>query len=55
MAELFEPDRESLRMPVDRLTGIFLALAFSNARIPGGQSDVDTAELVDLFLHGALV
>jgi AcrR family transcriptional regulator len=55
MAELFEPERESLRLPVEVLTDVFLALAFGNGRMPGsGLSEVDTAELVDLFLYGAL-
>lgn len=59
---LLEPDRDRLRLPVDRAASIFLHLMLVRARPtasglgsgqgPGGQFDI--GELVDLFLHGAL-
>jgi AcrR family transcriptional regulator len=55
-AELFEPDQESLRLPVEKLTDVFLALTFGRGRMPGGDHQpLDTTVLVDLFLHGALI
>jgi AcrR family transcriptional regulator len=50
---LLEPDRASLRLPPERLAGIFLDLLFSRRGTPGGgQAPIET--LVDVFLHGAV-
>jgi AcrR family transcriptional regulator len=56
LADLFEPDRESLRLPPDRLAGLFQHLMFSSLRRAPGvtESDLDTKALIDVFLHGAL-
>jgi AcrR family transcriptional regulator len=55
VAELFEPERDQLRLPVARATDAFLGLMFARGRYPGGSStDATVPELVDLFLHGAL-
>ncbi|MBE1487746.1 TetR/AcrR family transcriptional regulator [Plantactinospora soyae] len=55
IAELFEPERATLRLPPDRLAEIFLNFLFGRGRPPAqGQPQVVVEELVDLFLHGAL-
>lgn len=51
LAELLQPDQRALRLPVEAVAGTFLFISMSTGRI-GGQ--VESAELVDLFLHGAL-
>ncbi|MFD8597992.1 TetR/AcrR family transcriptional regulator [Kitasatospora sp. NPDC059646] len=51
LAELFEPEREVLRLPPERLAALFLGLLFARA---GDEQHPDPAELVDLLLHGAL-
>jgi AcrR family transcriptional regulator len=52
VAELFEPERDKLRMPAEQLGGVFLSLLLSRAR---DQQEAPTAaELVDVFLHGAV-
>lgn len=55
IVELFEPDQESLRLPVETLADAFLGLLFpmrSGAR--GTPPAVAIEDLVDLFLYGAL-
>ncbi|MCP2164356.1 TetR/AcrR family transcriptional regulator [Goodfellowiella coeruleoviolacea] len=57
LAELFEPDRASLRLPPERLADVFGMLMMSAGRMRSEISDqgaVSTRELVDLFLHGAV-
>ncbi|MEU4406111.1 helix-turn-helix domain-containing protein [Streptosporangium sp. NPDC023963] len=54
LAELFEPDRDSLRLPPERLATLFLNLVRSDARRPPGDSEPGIADLVDVFVHGAL-
>lgn len=49
LAELFEPDQEALRLPVELTAEIFMFVTMS-----AGRAGVDSTELVDLFLHGAL-
>lgn len=52
MAELFEPERESLRLQPPKLAATFLGLLFMRARM-GEPESLETAEIVALFLHGA--
>ncbi|MEV0720983.1 TetR/AcrR family transcriptional regulator [Asanoa sp. NPDC050611] len=55
VAELIEPDKDRLRLPVATLTNAFLGLLFP-ARV-GGQSGPRTVaieDLVDVFLYGAV-
>ncbi len=52
VAELLEPDRESLRLPPERVAGVFLGLLFTQLREEEHRLDVQA--LVELFLHGAL-
>ncbi|WP_433434729.1 TetR/AcrR family transcriptional regulator [Nonomuraea sp. CA-141351] len=48
---LFEPERDSLRLDPERLAEAFQFLVMAAGR---GPSPLASAELVDLFLHGAL-
>ncbi|MBC6458119.1 TetR/AcrR family transcriptional regulator [Actinomadura sp. HBU206391] len=56
LADLFEPERDSLRLPPERLAALFQHLMFAGMRrVPGtAESGVDTEALIDVFLHGAL-
>ncbi|MFF0312288.1 TetR/AcrR family transcriptional regulator [Streptosporangium sp. NPDC004379] len=54
LTELFEPDREALRLPPERLAALFMDLTFAGSRRPAGDTAPDVAELVDVFVHGAL-
>ncbi|MEV5538919.1 helix-turn-helix domain-containing protein [Saccharopolyspora shandongensis] len=53
MADLFEPERESLRLPPEKLAAMFLGLLFVRPRM-GEHDALDTAEIVDVFLRGAI-
>ncbi|MFD7901497.1 TetR/AcrR family transcriptional regulator [Kitasatospora sp. NPDC059722] len=53
LAALFEPDRDALRLSPERLADAFQLMIMSSGR-PGAPDPLTTAELVDLFLHGAL-
>ncbi|MFI9638501.1 TetR/AcrR family transcriptional regulator [Micromonospora sp. NPDC051925] len=52
MAGLFAPESDRLRLPADRLADLFLGLLSPHG--PLAAAPPSTAELVDLFLHGAL-
>jgi AcrR family transcriptional regulator len=53
MLELFEPERDRLRLPVEQLVSLFLALLFGGRR--GAVGEVPAVrEVVEVFLHGAL-
>jgi AcrR family transcriptional regulator len=56
VVDLFEPDRETLRLPPERLADVFLRLMFTPRRAgwAGESEQSDSAVVVDLFLHGAL-
>jgi hypothetical protein len=55
LAELFEPERERLRLSPEHSAEVFGNVLFSRARTTDGQPpSVSTADLVDLFLNGAL-
>lgn len=54
LAELFEPESDSLRLSPERLATLFLNLMFSSARRPAGDPELSTAEIVDVFVHGVL-
>ncbi|UNS95751.1 hypothetical protein MMF93_04035 [Streptomyces tubbatahanensis] len=61
LAELFEPERESLRSPPEQAALIFLGPLFVGAgRPPAGGEPADPSthwgvrDLVDVFLHGVL-
>jgi len=52
VAELFEPEREHLRITPDEAAGVFLSLLFARGRQPRPAADLETT--VDVFLYGAL-
>ncbi|MFF5208258.1 TetR/AcrR family transcriptional regulator [Streptosporangium sp. NPDC000396] len=54
LAALFEPEREDLRLAPERLAEAFQFLVMSAGR-PGAPAPLTVEELVELFLHGALV
>ncbi len=56
LAELFEPERDRLRLPVEQVATLFMGLLFSRSR-PASGPDADVPSLeeyLDVFLHGAL-
>lgn len=52
--ELFEPERDSLRSSPEKLTTMFLGFLYTRGRLGVETAGVEPAEIVDLFLHGAL-
>lgn len=55
LTDLFEPDRDALRLSPERCAQVFMAAAFSRGRLTGHDvPEVTPIEIVDLFLHGAL-
>jgi hypothetical protein len=55
IADLFEPDRDLLRLPVDVLTDAYLRLLFGRTTRPGEHaSERERRQLIDVLLHGAL-
>ncbi|GAA1686206.1 TetR/AcrR family transcriptional regulator [Fodinicola feengrottensis] len=53
LADLMEPERDSLRLPVRQSAALFLSVVFAMARPADGFAPT-TAETVDFFLYGAL-
>ena len=53
VTDLFEPDRETLRLPAEQAAAIFLGLLFMRPR-SGASPQPSTEALVQVFLHGAL-
>ena len=51
LVDLLQPDQDALRVPVDLAARTFLFLSMSAGQ---GDDEASPAELVDLFLHGAL-
>ncbi|GAB3703516.1 TetR/AcrR family transcriptional regulator [Amycolatopsis oliviviridis] len=55
MAELFEPEKDRLRLPATQLAALFLSLLFSGRmRFDANGDEPTTMELVDVFLNGAV-
>ncbi|MDA3628697.1 TetR/AcrR family transcriptional regulator [Saccharopolyspora oryzae] len=52
VAELFEPERQSLRLPPEKLAAMFIGMLFTLPRMGG--EDLETAEIASVFLHGAM-
>jgi AcrR family transcriptional regulator len=52
LTELFEPEREHLRVSPGQAAEIFLSLLFARGRQPRPAADLETT--VDVFLYGAL-
>lgn len=53
IAELFEPERDALRLPPDQIAAMFMGLAFSRSR-PVGETTLPIEAAIDVFLNGAL-
>jgi AcrR family transcriptional regulator len=53
LADLFEPERESLRLPIDQLSSIFLGMVFARSR-PAGATTAAIEDCIQVFLYGAL-
>jgi AcrR family transcriptional regulator len=53
MIELFEPEKDRLRLPAGQLASLFLAVLFGGRRIPHGEVP-SARQVVEVFLHGAL-
>ncbi|KUM74664.1 TetR/AcrR family transcriptional regulator [Streptomyces curacoi] len=56
LAELIEPDRDALRLPVEKVAALFLATLFAQLRggALGAEETPTPAELADVLLHGVL-
>ncbi|MES9538485.1 MULTISPECIES: TetR/AcrR family transcriptional regulator [unclassified Actinomadura] len=55
LAELFEPERDRLRLPVEQVASLFMGFVFSRGRGAGpGAPGPSVEEYLDVFLHGAL-
>jgi AcrR family transcriptional regulator len=56
LAALFEPERDRLRLPPERLATLYMALLFSRPRLATGEPEWEPSaeEMVDVFIHGAL-
>jgi len=54
VADLIEPDEGTLRLPAARLASLFLGLMFSRVGQGPDAPELSSAELVDVFLHGAV-
>ncbi|PGH49687.1 TetR/AcrR family transcriptional regulator [Streptomyces sp. Ru87] len=54
LAELLEPDKAALRRPPEQIAALFFGLLFTQPRTED-EPDLTPQELVELFLHGALL
>jgi hypothetical protein len=54
VAELFEPERDSLRLEPSQLAAMFLGMLFARTRPPAGPTP-NLDEFLAVFLHGAVV
>lgn len=54
MTELFEPEKDRLRLPAEQLASLFLTLLFGGRRIAPDVDAPTTRQVVDVFLHGAV-
>ncbi|MDT7804741.1 MAG: hypothetical protein QOI78_8174 [Actinomycetota bacterium] len=54
MTELFEPEKDRLRLPPEHLAALFLTMLFSGRRMAPDDDAPTTRQVVDVFLHGAV-
>lgn len=54
LTELFEPEKDRLRLPPDQLASLFLTLLFGGRRMAPADNAATTRQVVDVFLNGAL-
>ena len=55
VARLLKPDEQRLRLPAEVLAEIFLGISRFCTRAPNEEQPLPAAQVVDLFLRGALV
>jgi len=55
LTDLFEPEREQLRLPAAQLASAFVALLMQCGRHPDDPSMPNTDEAIQLLLHGAFL
>ncbi|WP_328446954.1 MULTISPECIES: TetR/AcrR family transcriptional regulator [unclassified Amycolatopsis] len=54
MTELFEPEKDRLRLSPEHLAALFLTMLFSGRRMAPDDDAPTTRQVVDVFLHGAV-
>ncbi|WP_329053676.1 TetR/AcrR family transcriptional regulator [Amycolatopsis sp. NBC_01488] len=54
MTELFEPEKDRLRLPPEHLAALFLTMLFGGRRMAPDDDAPTTRQVVDVFLHGAV-
>jgi AcrR family transcriptional regulator len=54
MTELFEPEKDRLRLPAEQLAALFLTTLFGGRRMASDDDGPTTRQVVDVFLHGAV-
>jgi AcrR family transcriptional regulator len=55
VAQLLKPDEQRLRLPAEALAEIFLSMSRFCTRAPNEVQPLPAEQVVDLFLHGALI
>lgn len=54
ITELFEPEKDQLRLSPEQLASMFLTLLFGGRRMAPADNAATTRQVVDVFLHGAV-
>jgi AcrR family transcriptional regulator len=54
VVELFEPEKDKLRLPAEQLASVFLSLLFTHSRMGVEEGDPTTREIIDVFVNGAV-
>ncbi|MEV6643381.1 TetR family transcriptional regulator [Amycolatopsis sp. NPDC051371] len=54
ITELFEPEKDQLRLTPEQLASLFLTLLFGGRRMAPVDNAATTRQVVDVFLHGAV-
>jgi AcrR family transcriptional regulator len=54
IVDLFEPERDKLRLPPEQLASVFLSMLFTHSRMSTEEGDPTQRDLIDVFLNGAL-
>ncbi|GAA0573500.1 TetR/AcrR family transcriptional regulator [Paractinoplanes ferrugineus] len=55
VAKLLKPDEQRLRLPAEALAEIFLGMSRLCTRVSNEVQPLPAAQVIDLFLHGALI
>lgn len=53
LVELFEPERDRLRLPPEQIAAMFMGLALGRSR-PVGETVIPIEDAIDVFLNGAV-